>query len=212
MVLNEEKRAKLVGALARCKGASGAQAPLLLRLPPLLPLLLSRSLLLSPEHHPLRLPLRKTKGWWRLNLTRTLQRAPSSRGVSLRWRRLATPPLLDDLTPSASSPPGLLALEGGGESAPATPSAPELPDVLQYALKGFQTGVMGDSDEATTRERMGLNFGALLAQSDALISRTEVKEQVALTEAKAKGNGPTGSCVHHPRDCLKAGVGQSLPS
>ena len=90
--------------------------------------------------------------------------------------------------PSTSSPPGLLALEGGGENAPATPSAPELPVVVQHALKGFQTGVTKDSDEATARERLGLNFGALLAQSNALISRTEmkVKEQVALVEAKAK--------------------------
>ena len=41
-----------------------------------------------------------------------------------------------------------------------------------------------DSDEASTRERLGLNFGAFLAQSNALISRTEVR--VALVKAKAK--------------------------
>jgi len=37
---------------------------------------------------------------------------------------------------------------------------------------------MRDSDEATTRERLGLNFGALLTQSDAQISRTEVRVKV----------------------------------
>jgi len=76
--------------------------------------------------------------------------------------------------------PWPLALEGGGKSAPATPSAPGLPAVLEHALKGFQIGVTEDSDEAMARERLGLNFSALLAQSNALITRTEVrvKEQV----------------------------------
>jgi len=96
-----------------------------------------------------------------------------------------------DHPPSASSPHGLLALEGGGESAPGheqTPSAPELPAVLQLALKGFQRGVAEDLDEDAVRERLGLNLGEFLAQSNTLISRTEVriKEQLALVEAKAK--------------------------
>ena len=85
------------------------------------------------------------------------------------------PSSLRDHPPSTSSPPGLLALEGGSENAPATPSAPELPVVLQHALKAFQTRVAEDPDEATARERLGLNFGALLAQSNALLSRTEVR-------------------------------------
>jgi len=54
---------------------------------------------------------------------------------------------------------------------------------LQHALKGFQVGVTEDSDETVARERLGLNFGALLAQSNALITRTEAR--VALVEAKA---------------------------
>jgi len=79
-------------------------------------------------------------------------------------------------------------LKVAARAPPAAPSAPELPVVLQHALKSFQTGVTKDSNEATTRERLGLNFGALLAQSNTFISRTEVrvKEQVALVEAKAK--------------------------
>ena len=81
-------------------------------------------------------------------------------------------------------PPDLFTLEDVGESVPAVPSAPELPTVLQHALKGFQLGVTEDSDETAARERLGLNFGALLAQSNALITRTEVR--VALVEAKAK--------------------------
>jgi len=41
-----------------------------------------------------------------------------------------------------------------------------------------------DSNEAAARERMGFNFGALLAQSNALITRPEAR--VALVEAKTK--------------------------
>jgi len=89
-----------------------------------------------------------------------------------------------DQTPSASSPPDLFVLEDGGESVPAVLSAPELPVVLQHALKGFQLRVTEDMDEIVARERLGLNFGALHAQSNALITRTEAR--VALVEAKAK--------------------------
>ena len=41
-----------------------------------------------------------------------------------------------------------------------------------------------DSDETATRERLGLNFGAILALSNALITRPEAR--VTLVEAKAK--------------------------
>jgi len=54
---------------------------------------------------------------------------------------MGRPASFRDHPPSASSPHGLLALEGGGESAPGdeqTPSAPELPVVLQHAFKGFE--------------------------------------------------------------------------
>ena len=59
---------------------------------------------------------------------------------------------LRDQTPNTSSPPGLLALEDGGESTPAAPSAPKLPVVLLHTLKGFQLGVMEDPDDTAARE------------------------------------------------------------
>ena len=72
----------------------------------------------------------------------------------------------------------------GGTSAYVTPLALELPLVLQHALKGFQLGVTVDSNEAAARERPGFNFGALLSQSNALLTRPEPR--VALVEAKTK--------------------------
>jgi len=77
-----------------------------------------------------------------------------------------------------------LFLDLGGTSASVTPSALKLPTVLHHALKGFQLGVTVDSDEAAARERLGFNYGALLAQSNALITRPETR--VALVEAKTK--------------------------
>ena len=104
---------------------------------------------------------------------------------------IGRPASFRDHPPSASSPHGLLALEGDGESAPGdeqTPPAPELPAVLQHALKCFQRGVAKDLDEDVIRERMGLNLGEFVAQPNALASKAEVrtKEQLALVEAKAK--------------------------
>jgi len=66
-----------------------------------------------------------------------------------------------------------LLLDLGGTSASA-PSVLELPLVLQHAIKGFQLGVIADLDEAAARERLGFNFGALLAQSYTLLSRDEL--------------------------------------
>ena len=94
------------------------------------------------------------------------------------------PALPRDRTPSAPSSPDLFALEDGGTSATTAPTALELPAVLQHALKGFQLEMTVDSDDTATMERLGLNFGALLAQSNALITRPEAR--VALVEAKAK--------------------------
>ena len=48
--------------------------------------------------------------------------------------------------------------------------------LLLHAIKGFQQGVIADLDEAAARERLGFNFGALLAQSDALLTRAESGE------------------------------------
>ena len=86
-----------------------------------------------------------------------------------------------DRTPSSPSFPNLF---DGGTSASVTPPSLELPIVLQHALKGFQLEVMVDSDEVAARERLGYNFGALLAQSNALITRPEAR--VVLVEAKTK--------------------------
>jgi len=68
---------------------------------------------------------------------------------------------------SSASPRGhttgvslLLDLGGTGASAP---SVPELPLVLQHAIKGFKQGVTVDLDEAVARERLSSDFGALLA-------------------------------------------------
>jgi len=65
----------------------------------------------------------------------------------------------------ATGVPLLLDLGGAGAS---LPPILQLPLVLQHAIKGFQQGVTADLDEAAARERLGFNFWALLAQSDAL--------------------------------------------
>jgi len=46
----------------------------------------------------------------------------------------------------------------GGTGA-STPPVPELPLVLQHAIKGFRQGVPTDLDEATARERLASNLG-----------------------------------------------------
>jgi len=85
----------------------------------------------------------------RLRLTPAVVSHSSSTGRSTLPRdRTTSVPLFPDL---------------GGMSALVTPLALELPTVLQHALKGFQLGVTVDSDEAAARERLGFNFGALLA-------------------------------------------------
>jgi len=63
----------------------------------------------------------------------------------------------------------------GGTGA-STPPVPELPLVLQHAIKGFQQRVPADLDEATARERLGFNFGALLAEFIVLLSRAESRD------------------------------------
>jgi len=181
IMLNEEKRAKLVDALARRQGASraadgSAVAPSPTSSTPIVvvPLVVAQASLAPP-------PLEEDKGVVEIESDEGSAEGPVFKrrrpmiATTSRSSTAGHPAPLRDQPPSASSAPGLLALEGGGESAPATPSAPELPSVLQHALKGFQTGLPEDSDEATARERLDLNFGALLAQSDALISRTEVR-------------------------------------
>jgi len=108
------------------------------------------------------------------------------------------PTSLRDQTPNASSPPSLLALEDGGENTPAAPFAPELPAGLQHALKGFHLGVTEDLNETAARKRLGLNFSTLLAQSNAVITRTEAR--VALAEAKAKEETTLLACAFTTRE------------
>jgi len=60
-----------------------------------------------------------------------------------------------------------------GRTDASTPSAPELPLVLQHAIKGFQQEVTVDLDEAAAREKLGFHFGALLTHFNVLLSRVE---------------------------------------
>jgi len=55
-----------------------------------------------------------------------------------------------------------------------------------------------ESDETAARERLGFNFGALLAQSNALI--TSPKARVALVEAKAKEETALLACSFDTRE------------
>jgi len=76
----------------------------------------------------------------------------------------------------------------GGTSASGTPPVLELPVVLQHALKGFQLGVNVDLDEAAARERLTFNFGALLAQSNALLTRAKPGVIEAKTETSPQAH------------------------
>jgi len=196
MVLNEEKRAKLANALTRRQGVSGvvgtsaphalvsvAATPSPTPSIPIaaVPLAAAQA---SPTPPPRERRVVEIKSDEDSAEGPVFKRLRPTIATTSHSSTVGHPTSLRDQTPNASSPPGLLALESGGESALAAPSAPELPVVLQHALKNFQLGVTEDPDETAARERLGLNFGALLAQSNALITKTEVK--VALVEAKAK--------------------------
>ena len=180
-MLNEEKRAKLVDALSHRRGAFGVAGTSAVTPSPTSFTPIVAVPLVVAQASPVQPLLKEEKGLMEIEYDEDSAEGP----VFKRHRpMMATtshsftagrPASLRGQPPSASSPPGLFALEIGGESASATPSAPELLAILQHALKGFQTGVTEDLDEAMTRERLGLNFGALLAQSNALISRTEVR-------------------------------------
>jgi len=81
---------------------------------------------------------------------------------------------------------------GGG-----TPPVLELPLVLQHAIKGFQQGVTADLDEVAARDRLGFNFGALLAQSNALLSRVESRETFSLAHSVAAREAPLREELAH---------------
>ena len=152
MVLNTESRARLADALSRRQGAleaAGASAPpvpinaapVVPSFAPLTPITVasqapSASIVVVPltivQASPTPAPSARNEGVMRAVVATTCHSTTMGRPASFR-----------DNLPSASSPHGLLALEGGGESAPAleqTPSASKLPAVLHHALKGFQRG------------------------------------------------------------------------
>jgi len=101
---------------------------------------------------------------------------------------VSRPASFSEHPPSASSPQGLFALEGGGESAPEPAPPLEDPSVLKQILKGFQKGIVEGLSETDVRESLALSLGEFFARSDALSQEAEarVKEELALAEAKAK--------------------------
>jgi len=90
-----------------------------------------------------------------------------------------------DNPPCTSSPCVLLALEGGGESTPRgdqVPHAPELPAILQQALKCFQEKEAAEAlGGDLLRDRMGQSLGEFLDNSLAFLSQAEarMKEEIA---------------------------------
>jgi len=191
MVLNKEKRAKLAGILTRRQGMSGgagtssphalasataAPSPTPSIPAVAIPLAAAQS---SPAPFPYEskvVEIELDENSVEAPISKRLRPTPAMASHSSSTGRSASP--LDRTT----SVPMFTNL--GGTSASVTPPALELPTFLQHAFKGFQLGVTMDSDEAAARERLGFNFGALLAQSYALITRLEAR--VALVEAKTK--------------------------
>jgi len=68
---------------------------------------------------------------------------------------------------------GVSLLPGLGRTGVSSPFAPELPLVLQHAIKGFHQEVTVDLDGVAAREKLGFDFGALLSQFNVLLSRAE---------------------------------------
>jgi len=183
MVLSEEKRARLTDILTRLRGISKdvgtsrqhalafatiAPSPTLSNPGVAVPLTVVQSsptplprkgkaVVIESDEDSSEGPMSKSPGPTPVLFSHS---SSTGRSVSPRGRTTGVP-LLPDL---------------GGTSASGTPPLLELPLVLQHALKGFQAGVTMDLDEAAAKERLGFNFGALLAQSDALLSRTESGE------------------------------------
>jgi len=90
---------------------------------------------------------------------------------------------------SASSPHEPVAIEGSGERAPKgvnVPPAPELPFILQHALKSFQERRAAKAlSENLLEERIGQSFEDFLAQSFAFASQVRLRAQEEL-EAKVR--------------------------
>jgi len=164
MVLNAEKRARLVEVLSLCDdaaagaGTSAPTAPPATQTTPGPPSIqttpvpassapLAAIPLATVWDSPPPAPLEEGEGV--VNIASDDEEA-SLDGPVFKRRRAATtttshsssagrPASFSDNPPSASSPRGPLALEGGGESVPepAPDPAPELPLVLQQILKGY---------------------------------------------------------------------------
>jgi len=154
-VLNEEKWVRLANALVRRPGASGAAGVSASPTPisaivapsptPSAPIVAVP--LAAVQASPAPTPLEKGKGVVEIASNKDSVEGP----VFKRRRAMVTvtshsttegrPSSFMEHPPSASSPRGPLAIEGGGESAPEhghTPPAPKLPAILQHALQGFQ--------------------------------------------------------------------------
>jgi len=176
MVLSEEKRARLTDILARLHGVSrdietsrqraraaaivvpspapfGPEAALaaVQSSPSPLPCK-GKAVVIESDEDSLKGPTCKRPKPMPVMISRS---SSTDRSVS-PWSRATGVPLPPDL--------------GVG---PSTPPIPELPLALQHFIKGFQQGVIVDLDEAAARERLDFNFGALLAQFHALLSKVE---------------------------------------
>jgi len=96
------------------------------------------------------------------------------------------PASLRDNPPSSTSPPNLLALKDGAESAPepAPAPAPEVPLVLQQILRGYQKGAMGSSTNEALQESMALSLGEFFARANSSSheNKMKTKEQQALAD------------------------------
>jgi len=193
MVLNAEKRARLADAFARHQGAlgvvgsSGPSAPI--DSAHVVPTPTSYAPIIAVPHAVVRAslapaPLEKDKGVVEIDYGDE----DSAEGPVFKKRRavvattshsttIGRPASFRDHLPSASSPHGLLALEGNGESAPGneqTPPTPELLVVLQRALKSFQERrAAEDLDEEMNREHMGRGLGQFLVHFSAPTSKAE---------------------------------------
>ena len=208
MVLNEKKRARLVDALARRQGAlgvAGASAPsapidsAYVGPTPAPSAPVAAVPLAVVRASPAPAPLEKDKGVVEIDSGDD----DSAEGPVFKKRRVVVvttshsttigrPASFRDHPPSASSPHGLLALEGDGESAPRNEQIPpthKLQVVLQRTLKIFEERKAAkDLDEEMNRVHMGRGLGEFLVHSSALTSKVEArtKEQLARVEAKAK--------------------------
>jgi len=171
MVLNEQERNRLADVIARRQatlgGASGSA--------PAVPLTVARASSISA-------PAKKNKGMVAVDSD---DDEDTGEGLVLKRPRVGVvatslsatdghPSSFKDNPPNASSPRTLLTLEGSGESTPGddqVPLAPELPALIQHALKCF---LEKEAAEALggdlLKECMGQSLGEFLVNSLAFMS------------------------------------------